>query len=117
MDASAGHSPNYAGVRRKRIMIDPRIELSSAGLQRKESILAMAKAHAHRRRLRRRTAQSLAAAVILALLLPALFLRHHRHQAKPIAVVPNVHPRIEHLTKSPFKSRVVVVKIETDPQI
>lgn|GEM_PF-3969868 len=101
-------------------MTDPPMELSPAGEQRKESILAMAKVHASQRRQRRRAAQTLAAtaAIIFALAVPVLLLRPHHHQAKPIAVVPNVHPQIEqHLTKSPFKPRVVVVKIETDPQI
>lgn len=99
-------------------MTDPRIELSSAGLQRKESILAMATAHTSRRKRRRRVAQSAAAGIVLALLLPVLLSRLHRHPAKPLAVVPNVHPHIEQqFTKSSFKSRVVVVKIETDPQI
>lgn len=101
-------------------MTDSPIELSSAGEQRKESILAMAKIQARHRRRRRRAAQTLAAtaAIILALAVPVLLLRPHHHQALPVAVVPNIDSHINQRIRNPIsKSRVVVLKIETDPGI
>jgi len=96
------------------------MELSTAGEQRKESILAMAKVHASQRRRRRRAAQILAgtAAIILALAVPVLLLHPHHHQARPVAVVPNIDSHTDQqIRKTISKSRLVVLKIETDPRI
>lgn len=99
-------------------MTDPPIELSTAGEERKESILSMAKAHASQRRRRRRAAQTLAATatIILALAVPVVLLRPHHRQSLPVAVHIHSqnHVRIETLIA---KSKVVVLKIETDPGI
>ncbi|HEX5244829.1 MAG TPA: hypothetical protein VFW23_16345 [Tepidisphaeraceae bacterium] len=97
-------------------MTDPPIELSMAGEQRKESILAMAKIEASQRRRRKRAAQTLAAAIILALLIPAVFLHTHHRQSLPVAVHVHSHdaPQIE---KTISKSKILVIRIETDPQI
>ena len=99
-------------------MTEPSIELSSAGEQRKKSILAMAKAQASRRRRRKRAAQTFAAAIIFALLIPALLLRFHRRPDQQVKVVPTVPAHANRqVAISSSKSRVVVVRIETDPQI
>ncbi len=118
MDAYAEPSWNYVGVQWKKVMTDPTMELSPAGEQRKESILAIAKAHASQRRRRRRAAQTLAAtaAIILALILPALLLRTHHRQSLPVAV--HVHSQNHARIEQPIaKSKVVVLTIETDPRI
>lgn len=99
-------------------MTEPSIDLSSAGERRKESILAMAKAQASRRRRRKRAAQTLVVAIIFALLIPALLLRFHRQPYQQAKIVPTIHPRQNlEIASTSSKSRVVVVKIETDPQI
>lgn len=99
-------------------MIEPVTELSSAGEQRKESILAMAKDHALWRGRRRKATQALAAAIILALAVPVSLLRPHHHQALPVAVAPNIHSQPDQqIRKTIAQSRVVVLKIESDPHI